>query len=81
MHVKCNLLAWYLNPYSFRECFKYLFSILTNDGRCTCENKFRIAMANVAFNENFLPESLDLNWRKKLVKCYIWSVALCGAET
>jgi hypothetical protein len=24
---------------------------------------------------------LDLNWRKKLVKCYIWSVALCGAET
>jgi hypothetical protein len=24
---------------------------------------------------------LDLNLRKKLVKCYIWSVALCGAET
>jgi hypothetical protein len=24
---------------------------------------------------------LDFNLRKKLVKCYIWSIALCGAET
>ena len=24
---------------------------------------------------------LDLNWRKILVKCYIWSMALYGAET
>jgi hypothetical protein len=24
---------------------------------------------------------LDLNLRKKLVKCYIWSIALYGAET
>ena len=24
---------------------------------------------------------LDLNFRKKLVKCYIWSMALYGAET
>jgi hypothetical protein len=24
---------------------------------------------------------LDLNLRKKLVKAYIWSIALCGAET
>ena len=23
----------------------------------------------------------DLEMRKKLVKCYIWSIALCGAET
>ena len=27
------------------ECFKYLGSILTNDGRCTCKIKSRIAMA------------------------------------
>jgi hypothetical protein len=26
------------------ESFKYLGSILTNDGRCTCEIKRRIAM-------------------------------------
>jgi hypothetical protein len=24
---------------------------------------------------------LDLNLSKKLVKCYIWSITLCGAET
>jgi hypothetical protein len=24
---------------------------------------------------------LDLNLRKKLVKCYIWSITLYGAET
>jgi len=24
---------------------------------------------------------LDLNLRKKLVRCYIWSIALCGSET
>jgi hypothetical protein len=29
----------------------------------------------------FVVHDKDLNLRKKLVKCYIWSVALCGAET
>jgi hypothetical protein len=33
------------------ESFKYLDSILTNDGRCTCEIKRRIAMAKAAFNK------------------------------
>ena len=50
-------------------------SILTNDGRCTCEIKCRIAMAKAAFS------TLDLELRKKLVKCYICSIALYGAET
>jgi hypothetical protein len=31
--------------------FKYLGSILTNDGKCTCEIKFRVAMAKAAFNK------------------------------
>ena len=31
------------------ESFKYLGSILTNDGICTCEIKCRIAMAKAAF--------------------------------
>jgi hypothetical protein len=40
-------------------------------------------MAKVAFNnkKNLFTSKLDLNLRKKLVKCYIWSIALCGAET
>ena len=33
------------------ESFKYLGSILTNDGKCTCEIKSRIAMAKAAFNK------------------------------
>ena len=33
------------------ECFKYLGSMLTNDGRCTGEIKSRIAMAKAAFNK------------------------------
>jgi len=64
------------------ECFKYLGSILTNDGRCTCEIKSRIAVAKAAFNKKTLfTSTMDLNLRKKLVKCYIWSMALYGAET
>jgi len=65
------------------ESFKYLCSILTNDGRCTCEIKCRISMAKAAFNKKrtLFISTLDLELRKKLVKCYIWSVALYGAET
>jgi hypothetical protein len=65
------------------ESFKYLGSILRNDGRCNCEIKCRIAMAKAAFNKKRAPftGTLDLELRKKLVKCYIWSIALYGAET
>ena len=65
------------------EYFKYLGSILTNDGRCTCEIKCRIAMAKVAFNKKraLFTSTLDLELRKKLVKCYICSIALYSAET
>jgi hypothetical protein len=41
------------------KCFKYLGSLLTDDGRYTCEIKSRIAMAKAEFNKRiFLPE----NW-------------------
>ena len=65
------------------EYFKYLGSILTNDGRSTCEIKCRIAMAKAAFSKKkaLFTSTLDLELRKKLVKCYIWSIALYGAET
>jgi len=65
------------------ECFKHLGSLLTNDGRCTREIKSRIAMAKAAFSmkNTLFTSKLDLNLRKKLIKCYIWSMALYGAET
>ena len=40
-------------------------------------------MAKAAFNtnKNLFTSTLDSDLRKKLVKCYIWSIALYGAET
>jgi hypothetical protein len=57
--------------------------MLTNCGICTCEIKSRIAMAKAAFNKKraLFTSKMDLELRKKLVKCYIWSVTLYGAET
>jgi len=65
------------------EYFKYLGSKLTNDGRCTCEIKSRIAMRKAAFSKKktVFTSKLELSLRKKLIKCYIWSMALYGAET
>ena len=56
--------------------------MLTNEGRCTCKIKSRIAMAKAAFSKKTLFTSkLDLNLKKKLIKCYIWSMALYGVES
>jgi len=65
------------------ESFKYLGSMLTNDRRCTCEIKPWIAMAKAAFSKKsaLFTSTLDLKLRKKLVKCYILSITLYGAET
>jgi hypothetical protein len=51
--------------------------MITNGARCIREIKSRIAMAKAAFNKkkNLFTSTLDLNLRKKLVKCYIWSIA------
>jgi hypothetical protein len=41
-----------------------------------------IAIEKAAFNKKTLfTTELGLNLRKKPVKCYIWSIALYGAET
>jgi len=65
------------------EPFKYLGSMLTNDGRCTCEIKCRIAMAKGTFNKKraLFTSMLDIKLKKKFVKCYILNIALYGAET
>jgi hypothetical protein len=65
------------------ECFKYLGSMLTIDGKCTCEIKSRIAMEKAAYKKKraLFISKMDLELWKKLAKCYILSVALYGAET
>jgi hypothetical protein len=43
--------------------------------------KSMMVRAKAAFNKkNLFSSKQDLNLRNKLVKCYIWSIALCGAE-
>jgi len=62
------------------EYFSSLGSVITNEARVTCEIQSRIVMAKATFNKKaFFSSKLDL--KKKLVKCYIWSTGLCGAET
>jgi hypothetical protein len=60
-----------------------LGSMITNDAKCPREIKARIVMAKAAFNtkKTLSNGKLDLELRKKLVKCYIWSIALYDAET
>jgi hypothetical protein len=57
--------------------------MITNNARCTSEIKSRIAILKAAFKKKktLFTNKLDLHLRKKLVKCYIWSIALYGAET
>jgi len=40
-------------------------------------------MTKAAFNKKrtFFTSTMDLELRKRLVKCYVWSIALYGAET
>ena len=59
------------------EYFNYSGSMITNDARCIRKIKSRIVMAKAAFSrmKNLFTSKLDLNLRKKLVKCYICSLA------
>ena len=61
------------------KLFEYSVNKLCN---MKCEIKFRFAMAKAAFNKKALfTSTLGLILRKTPVKCYIWSIALYGAET
>jgi len=67
--------------------------MIINDARCTREIKARTTMEKAAFNKkkkkkkkkttkkktSFISK-LGLNLTKKVANCYIWSIALYGAE-
>lgn len=63
--------------------FKYLGSLITNDSRCTPDVIARIAMAKRAFNnkKHLFKANINKKIRKRLIKIYIWSIALYGCET
>jgi hypothetical protein len=52
-------------------CFGYLGSLITNYARCTRYIKSRIVMVKAAFSKKktLFTRKLDLNLRKKIVKC------------
>jgi hypothetical protein len=57
--------------------------MIINDAACTQEMKYRIAMEKTALNKKkiLFTIKLYLCLRKKLVRCCIWSIALCGSAT
>jgi hypothetical protein len=59
-----------------------LGSTIVKDGIYTLESLSMIVKSKAAFNKEraLFASKLDLNFRKKLVECYIWSIPLCGAE-
>src|SRR6476619_5767630 len=63
--------------------FRYLGSIILEDGRCLDDVKTRIGMAKDAFNKRkeLLTRSIRVDLRKRLVKTLVWSVVLYGCET
>jgi len=60
-----------------------LGSTITNGARRTREVKSRIALVQAAFNKEkaLFTSKLNLDLKKKLIQCYIWSIALYGAES
>jgi hypothetical protein len=57
----------------------YLGSVSTRDGYCTKEINMKISMAKEANNRKI--SKLNVELRKKFIKCYVWSIILFGSET
>jgi hypothetical protein len=84
--ISCQyyLLLWSFQTNTFTLIFFVSHvSMITNDTRRTREIKFRIAMTKsaISMKENLFTSILDLNLWTKLVKCYVRSIVLYGADT
>ena len=65
------------------DSFKYFGCNISGNMNCCQEVKQWIAMAEEAFNRkrSIFCGPLEKELRERLVKCFVWSVALYGAET
>ena len=66
------------------DTFRYLGSLVCEDGRCDAEIKARIGMAKSNFGNmrKLLTNlSLDIKLRMRLLRCYIWSGLMYGCES
>ena len=63
--------------------FKYLGSVVESGWKCEKEIKERIGMAKAAFNKmrRILTSKMSRELRKRVMRCYVWSVFLYGSET
>jgi hypothetical protein len=64
-----------------KQTIEFVYTVVHLNRLTAREIKSRISMAKAAFNNHqkiFFTTKLDLNLKKKLVKCYIWSRALYG---
>ena len=79
----CNI---YINGNKVQqvECFRYLGSMFTSDGRCDKEIRARIGRAKSAFadlKQLLVNRKISTSTRMRLLKTYVWSVMLYGSET
>jgi len=63
--------------------FECLGSTISDDGYCDKEIKSRIAMARIVFQDTkkLFIGKMDLELKKRIIKCLVWSVATYAAET
>ena len=63
--------------------FNYLGSLMTQNGHCKKDIRWRIAHAKNAFpdKKELLTQSFSLDLTKRIVKTVIWSTLLFGAES
>ena len=65
------------------EKYKYLGSLVTQDGRCVEDIKTRIAIAKNAFTKikaMVTNRAISINLRKRFIKAYVWSTLTYGCE-
>src|SRR5437867_12960522 len=65
------------------KSFKYLGSVITEDGRSHSDVKVRIAMAKDAFNKRkeLSMKGLSVALKKRMMKVLVYPVVLYGCET
>ena len=78
-HLK---LYYYVSPFTSSFWFWCIFALFYCMLSRNYDFKSRITMAKATFNKKMalFTNTLDLKLRKTPVKCYIWSIALYGAE-
>ncbi len=64
--------------------FRYLGSLVREDGQCEAEIKARIAMSKTNFKKMstiLTNMGISFRTRSRVLKCFVWSVMLYGCES